>query len=180
MDGGEILTSVTIWITFIAYAAGASLFALSRNRDRTARLLWTIASVSLLAHIASAFHFYHHWSHSAAYRDTARQTYEMFGINWGAGVYLNYALLVFWLVDVGWWWRGGLDKYRRRSWLLVVAWHGLLLFMFFNATVVFGTGLIRWVGLVMCLGLCLAWWIAWRRSHERGKAGNRYHRQTAK
>ena len=164
MSRGEILTAVTIWLTILAYAVGAALFALSKNRhkwDSAARLIWTIACISLLAHVASAFHFYHQWSHNAAYRETARQTYEVFGVNWGGGVYFNYALVVLWIFDVGWWWLGGLLAYRRRPWLLTVAWHLFLIFMFFNATVVFGNGFVRWLGLCICLGLCVLWWIAW-------------------
>ena len=170
MSGGEILTALTIWITLVAYATGSAIFALSRARrrwDSSARLIWTLACVALLAHVASAFHFYHQWSHGAAYRDTARQTYEMFGINSGGGLYLNYALVVIWILDVLWWWVGGLDAYRRRPWLLVAAWHGFLVFMFFNATVVFGDGFVRWLGLFVCLGLCLVWWRALRKDLRR-------------
>lgn len=167
MSGGEILTAVTIWITLGAYAIGSVIFALSRARkrwDAWARLIWTLACVALLAHVASAFHFYHQWSHGAAYRDTARQMDEMFGVEWGGGIYLNYALLIIWVVDVLWWWIAGLDAYRHRPWLLVAAWHGFLVFMFFNATVVFGDGFVRWLGLCVCLGLWVVWWMALRRN----------------
>ena len=97
IGSGEILTKVTIWITIAGYAAGAAAFALSRERykwDSAARLAWTVACVGLLAHVAFAFHFYHGWSHGAAYRDTARQTDEVVGLNWGGGLYVNYALLI--------------------------------------------------------------------------------------
>ena len=165
MSSGQLLTTVTIWITLVAYAFGSAAFALSRNRNRwdaAARLGWTVACVSLLAHVATAFSSYHAWSHEAAYRDTARQTYEVFGINWGGGLYVNYALLVLWIADVGWWWLRGLDAYRRRPWPIVAASQGLLIFIFFNATVVFGAGPIRWAGLFICSGLCLVWWFALR------------------
>ena len=163
MSGGEILTAVTIWITLVAYATGSAIFALSRARrrwDSSARLIWTLACVALLAHVASAFHFYHQWSHGAAYRDTARQTYEMFGVKLGAGLYLNYALLIIWIVDVLWWWIGGLDAYPRRTWLLVAAWHGFLVFVF-KATVVWGGFVPGWD--LRVFGLCLVWWRALRR-----------------
>lgn len=160
MNGGEILTRATIWITIVAYAAGTTAFALSRRRvewDSTARLLWTLACIALLAHVASAFYFYHGWSHEAAYRDTARQTDEAVGINSGGGLYVNYALLILWIVDVIWWWSAGLEAYRSRATIISVAWHGFLIFIVFNATVVFGYGFVRWAGLFMCLSLCLVW-----------------------
>jgi hypothetical protein len=120
--------------------------------------------VALLAHVFCAFHFYHAWSHDAAYRETARQTDELFGINWGGGLFINYALIAGWLADVAWWWVRGVDSYRQRPWFLLAAWHGFVIFIIFNATVVFKTGLARWIGLAICLGLCLAWWRGWRHS----------------
>ncbi len=163
MSGGEFLTRLTIWITIAAYTSGAAAFALSRKRrnwDSAARLAWTVAWLSLLAHVTCAFHFYHGWSHGAAYLETARQTEEVFGLNWGGGLYINYALLMGWFLDVAWWWLCGLDAYRLRPWPLVAAWHGFLIFIIFNSTVVFKTGFVRWAGLSLSLGLCLMWWLA--------------------
>jgi hypothetical protein len=170
MSGGETLTKITIWLAIAGYAAGAAAFALSRGRnkwDSAARLAWTVACVSLLAHAACAFHFYHGWSHGAAYSDTARQTDEVFGLNWGGGLYVNYVLLIGWILDVSLWWRRGLDAYRRRPWALAVAWHGFLVFIVFNATVVFKTGPARWLGLCVCLGLCFVWWLTARDNSTR-------------
>jgi len=160
---GEILTRVTIWIAILGYVSGTVAFALTRNRhqgDSMARLAWTIAIVGLLAHAFCAFHYYHAWSESAAYRDTARQTNQVVGLNWGGGLYVNYAVIIGWVVDVGWWWVRGVGSYRHRPWLLTAAWHGFLIFIIFNSTVVFKTGFVRWAGLSVCLGLCLMWWLA--------------------
>lgn len=102
------------------------------------RWLWTLAFALMLVHVLLAFHGAHHWSHRAAYEDTARQTAEVFGVSWGSGVYANYVLLLVWAVDVVRWWRGGFSK----------ATQAFLAFMWFNATVVFGHGWIRWVGVL--------------------------------
>ena len=163
MDTGEFLTRGTIWVSIVGYVVGSVVFALSplsRRRaqwDSAARVVWSVACASLIAHFISAFQFYHGWSHAAAYRDTARQTEEVFGFNWGGGLFINYALLIAWIVDLAWWWRSGLDSYRKRPWPLVALWHGLLIFIIFNATVVFGDGMVRWVGLAICLLLTLTW-----------------------
>ena len=165
MVGGELLTRITIWLAVACYAAGSAAFALSRGRrawDGAARLVWTFACAALLAHVACAFHSYHAWSHDSAYLDTARQTNEVVGLNWGGGLYINYALMSGWVLDVAWWWLRGLDSHRRRWLPLVAAWHGFLLVIFFNATVVFKSGPARWAGLVVCLALCVAWWPAVR------------------
>ena len=167
LRAGEILTRVTIWITILGYAAGLAAFVLSRNRqkgDSLARLVWTIACIGLLVHVACAFHFFYGWSESAAYRETARQTDEVFGLNSGSGLYINHALIISWVLDLTWWWRRGVESYRERPWFLIVAWHGFLIFIIFNATVVFKTGLVRWAGLGISLGLCLMWWLGLKKS----------------
>jgi hypothetical protein len=167
MNGGEILTRVSIWITIIAFAIGFAAFALSRNRrnwDATARLAWTVACAALLAHVAFAFHFFHGWSHDDAYLETARQTENVVGLNWGGGLYINYALVIGWVLDTVCWWVLGLEVYRSRAWPLVTAWRGFLIFIIFNATVVFKTGFVRWAGLLVCLALGLAWLIGARDS----------------
>lgn len=163
MSSGEILTRLTIWITIASYAAGAATLMLSQRRPRwesVARLAWTVGGVSLLGHVAFAYNFYYGWSQTAAYRDTARQTAEVVGLDWGGGLYINYVVLGAWLMDVSWWWWRGHDAYRRRPWPLVATWHGFLIFIVFNATVVFKTGPVRWLGLGVCLGLGLVWWLA--------------------
>ena len=160
MDIGELLTRVTVWVSTVGYGVGSVLFAVSLGRARwtpATRLVWTAACACLLAHFLFAFHFYHGWSHAAAYSDTARQTEELFGFNWGGGLFINYALLIAWMVDIAWWWRSGLDSYRKRPWPLVVAWHGVLIFIIFNATVIFVQGPLRWAGVAICLLLVLTW-----------------------
>ena len=79
MRWGEFLTRGTIWISMLAYTIGCVVFATSRrwNGERWVRLAWTTGCVALLVHFVCAFHFYHAWSHAAAYVDTARQTAEI-------------------------------------------------------------------------------------------------------
>jgi hypothetical protein len=155
MRSGEFLTRGTVWISIVAYTIGCVAFA--RRHDRWARRLWTIGCAALLAHYICAFQFFHSWSHTSAYLDTARQTAAVFGINWGGGVFINYALAILWICDVTWWWFAGLNSYRRRPWLLTLIWHSFLIFIIFNATVVFKDGLTRWIGILVTLGLCLSW-----------------------
>ena len=167
MGGGEVLTKLTIWIAVACYFAGAICYALSRGRpswDARARVLWTAACAALIAHVACAFHFQHGWSHAAAYRDTARQTAEVFGLDWGGGLYVNYALVALWIADVCWWWGRGLRAYRRRPWPLAFGWQAFLLFVVFNATVVFEGGFVRWVGLGLSLALIFVWLSAARNT----------------
>lgn len=172
MSIGEFLTSLTIWISLLAYASGAAIFAHSRGRSRldaTVRIIWTVACSALLAHVFCAFQFYHHWSHAAAYVATAEQTSKMVNLNWGGGLYFNYAFVIGWILDIGWWWLRPLDSYRQRPWPLLVLWHSFMLFMFFNATVIFESGSQRWAGLLVCTFLCIVWLNAARQASNAGE-----------
>jgi hypothetical protein len=160
IDIGELLTRGTIWLAIVAYAIGSAVFVFARSRPRWLSLTlaaWTIGCISLIAHFICAFHFYHNWSHELAYRDTARQTEEIVGLNWGGGLFINYAVLVGWIVDIGWWWLSGINSYLSRRWRLVLLWHAFLVFIIFNATVVFDSGIVRWAGLAISLCLVVSW-----------------------
>ena len=92
-----------------------------------------------------------------AYHETARQTGEVLGLNWGGGLYVNYFFTLAWVIDVLWRW-AGMERYRQRPRWLSIAWHTLFFIIVVNSTVVFGTGLVRWLGLAACLSLALIWW----------------------
>ncbi|HZN09929.1 MAG TPA: hypothetical protein VFB65_24245 [Pyrinomonadaceae bacterium] len=160
MSSGEFLTRSTIWISILSYAVGCVVFAMASRQtqlDRWVRLAWTIGCAALILHFICAFQFFHSWSHESAYVDTARQTAAVFRINWGGGLFINYAVASLWFADVAWFWFAGVNSYRRRPWLLTLAWHSFLIFIIFNATVVFKDGMTRWIGLLVCLTLCLSW-----------------------
>src|SRR5689334_15347591 len=144
MSIGELLTRITVWLALCGYAVGAGIQLISRE-DRLwqarARWAWTIGCFAIVLHLVCAYHFYHGWSQPSAYLETARQTREVTGADWGGGLYINYAFIAAWIVDVCWWWRG-LEVYRQRSLLVVVVWHSVFLFIVFNATVVFKTGIL--------------------------------------
>ena len=103
---------------------------------RTARWFWTAGYVALLIHVFCAFQFFHHWSHAAAYAATARQTEQVVGLNWGGGLYVNYAFMAVWGADVVWWWLNPRSYERRHA---AIEWtvQLFLAFIIVNATVVF-------------------------------------------
>src|SRR5262245_62892766 len=152
MDAGELWTRWSIRVALTLYVL--ALIERSRSASGTylARLAWTLGFLALLVHLFCAFHFYHHWSHEAAYQATARQTSEVIGLDWGGGIYANYAFAVIWAADVAWWWARPATYAKRPR---IVEWtvQGFLFFIAFNATVVFGAGPIRWFGLAATLAL---------------------------
>lgn len=158
MSSGEFLTRSTVWISIVAYTIGSVVFATARRQlDKWARLAWTTGCAALVAHFICAFQFFHAWSHQSAYLETARQTAKVFAINWGGGLFINYAVAGLWAADVASWWLAGLSSYRRRPRWLTLIWHGFLIFIIFNATVVFKDGPARWIGLLVSLTLMLSW-----------------------
>src|SRR5262245_61980627 len=128
MSNGEFLTRASIWGTLAGYFFGVALLLLSRwkpNLVSSARWSWTVACVCLCIHVIFAYHFYHRWSQESAFQETSRQTAAVVGLEWGGGLYFNYALIGGWLVDVIWWWRH-LDLYQRRSSFVTAIWQGFL------------------------------------------------------
>ena len=146
---GEWLTRGTVWLALSLYVAGQIL-----PHRSAARWFNTLGCVAFLAHVACAFQFYHGWSHSVAYADTARQTKELTGWNSGAGLYINYLFALVWMGDVIWSWA----SYDARPPWITWSVRGFFWFMIFNGAVVFARGPIRGFGLLLCLALVGCWW----------------------
>ena len=98
ITAGELLVRPTASLAFIAYVRGTAA-SLRHPTGRAFGLLWLAGAGLLLVHLLAAFHFKHAWSHAAAHADTARQTREFSGLDWGGGLYLNYLLILVWLAD---------------------------------------------------------------------------------
>jgi hypothetical protein len=146
VSGGELLTRWTVRAALALYVVTLVLRLAAPGRRELARAAWTTGCVLFLAHVAAAFHYFHGWSHGDAYRETARQTGEMVGTYWGGGLYLNYLFTLAWAADVAnWWWRGTKGYAARPRWIDLLL-HGFMVFMAFNAVVVFESGLVRAAG----------------------------------
>ena len=166
MTAGEMLTRWTVRAALLLYAATLAVRLAAPSRRRIARLLWTAGCVVFLAHVAAAFHFFHGWSHAHAYHETARRTADMFGTYWGGGLYLNYLFTLAWAADAAWWWGVGIDEYERRPRWVVIALQAFMFFMAFNATVVFGHGWVRLLGLGGSAALAVS--LVWHSRQNRG------------
>ncbi|HYO62667.1 MAG TPA: hypothetical protein VER08_03320 [Pyrinomonadaceae bacterium] len=169
------MTKATVWLALLGYAAGASALLLARGREepaargrlrKFARGAWTFGCAWFLAHVASAFNFQHGWSHAHAYAETARQTGEVVGVSFGAGVFVSYVFTLLWAADTLWWWLAP-DSHERRPRFLDVVWHALFFFIVFNGTVVFERGPARWLGLLITAALVAAWWAGRERVRLR-------------
>lgn len=153
---GELLTRWTVRLVVACYLARLFVDAGShaRQRENAARWFWTAGCGLYLVHVACAFHFYHGWSHSAAWEHTARRTAELTGLHWGGGLLVNYAFTLVWLGDVVLWWRRP-EAHRQRSRRLTWVLQAFMAFIIFNATVVFGPPFWKWAALPAIAGLAI-------------------------
>ncbi len=151
MSTGELITRWTVRLALACYFLAVGMRLTGRGAARRTAIacgIYTAGCLLFLIHVAAAFEVFHHWSHRDALEETARQTQELTGIRAGIGLWLNYLFTLLWCVDVGCWWRT-----RNAPWPVsrrTLALHAFMLFMIFNATAIFETGAIRWLGALGC------------------------------
>ncbi len=181
---GVLLTKWTIRLALACYVAYLAGWLLASNKNsahgncwpRIAQAIWTHGCALFIVHVACAFHFYHHWSHVAAWQSTAQETKELLGVTFGDGIYFSYLFLVLWVLDVAWLWlrphtikaangtptesatvdATSVPQPRIRTiqtprWRVLV--HIFLVFIAFNGAIVFEYGPTRWAGIAACLTL---------------------------
>jgi hypothetical protein len=131
MDVGQ---TVTVWTARAAAGVFVVAVVLLLRRDaRRARIASTLGLAAYLVHVWAAFTYFYAWSHEVAYRETARQTAELFGLRWGGGLYLNYLFTGVWVVDCAGSW---LRFWERRSAGVRMAAYAFMSFMVVNGTIV--------------------------------------------
>src|SRR5262245_3785779 len=103
---GEDWTRNTVRLSLGYYALAALLMLCLRPNDwaangrlvRLVRLLWTLAWLAYMIHLACAFHFYHGWSHAEALEHVRRRARV------GEGIFVSHLFTLLWTLDVAWWW----------------------------------------------------------------------------
>lgn len=169
---GDDLTRYTVRLSLLYYAIAATLMLLlqpdewpaTQGRGRLARWCWTLAWLTYLVHLAMAFHHYHHWSHA----DAMEHTRQVSGA--GEGIFMSHLFTVVWTLDVLTWWLRPARYALRSPWIGRLL-HAFMLFIIFNATVVYETGLIRWCGLLLFAELAAVnlyrGWLRWPQTTGR-------------
>jgi hypothetical protein len=148
----------TIWIALLLFCAGEFGRRRSRCEGSSAGWAWWafLAGALLCAiHIGIAMRAAHAWSHESAIAATARQTQAVYGVNWGGGVFLNYAFVAVWLLEA-WRWRrrpAGKRDARVITWMTRV----FFLVMILNGAVIFAAGTRRIAGALLVLWLLWIW-----------------------
>jgi hypothetical protein len=147
-DPADAVTRQTARVAVLFW--GLAAVALLLGRREFGRAAWIVGAGTLIIHVVTAFDRVHGWKHAAAYRHVEAVS------GFGPGIFVSYAFTVIWADDALWWW---IDRrtYESRIASLDRAIHCFIAFVVFNATVVYETGLIRWVGgvLFLVLGILL-------------------------
>ena len=159
---GAPVVALTIWTALVLYVAG-EFGRVRRPPAAWARPVWLLGAFVYLGHVAAAFGIHHDWSHAVAYAYTAAQTEAYFGLDWGGGLWVNYAFTAIWVAE-GLWWRLAPAHYARRQPALTTAVRGVFLFMIANGAVVFVSGPRRGLGIAVLAALGWIWWAARARA----------------
>jgi hypothetical protein len=146
-DDFQVRYTADIAVLFWLIAVLALLF----EKQRFARLNWTLGWIGFVIHLDAAFGLAHHWSHAKAFEHVR----EVSG--YGEGIFASYLFTLVWTADVIWWWASPRGYAARPRWVGYML-HGFMGFIFINATVVYETGYIRWAGIVGTV-LVLAVWL---------------------
>lgn len=168
---GEFLTRWTIRLALACYVfCLASVIrgrgSTDRQQNQVVRVIWTLGCGLFITHVVAAFGYYHHFSHQAAYDDTARQTREQLGFAFGGGIYFSYVFLALWILDVAWRWLAPSTRPAWFDWPL----HAFMFFIAFNGAIIFEGGVSRMAGIVACLLLAgIFVWRCMRRSKSRAQ-----------
>lgn len=168
---GSLLTQWTIRLALVClviYWSGLLWLTCRKTRAETAkfaalRWIWTAGCVLFIAHVASAFHFTHHWSHHHAWLHTEAETQRLMGFSFGDGIYFSYVFLLLWVADVCLLWL----NVARPTWLLASV-HTFLFFIAFNGAIVFEDGPTRPVGMAVVVVLAALFAVVvWMRASNR-------------
>ena len=149
---GELLTRWTIRLALACYVYCLASFLLGKGqsdpkRGNIVRIVWTLGCGLFVAHVIAAFGFYHHFSHQAAYDDTAQQTQEILGFAFGGGIYFSYLFLGLWVADAAWRWLSPASRPAWLDWPL----HFYMFFIAFNGAIVFEGGVSCVAGIAACV-----------------------------
>ena len=148
----------TIWVALGLFATGETGRSFTRAGSNPPGWAWWafISGLVLsIAHTVLAFAVVHNWRHDDAVLNTALQTEAMFGIDAGAGVYVNYVFFAAWLGDAIWWRvaPAGYVRPAAATWAL----RAFYMIVIFNAAVVFAAGPRRIAGLLLVSWLARVW-----------------------
>jgi hypothetical protein len=157
MSNEDWLIRLTAFISFTAYIGALTKWGgKPRSGFFSFSNMWMLGCIAFVIHFISAFHYKYEWSHAKAIEFTARQTFQITGVKTGIGLYFNYFFTLTWLSDLLWLKLANQSYKNRPRWLCHPI-HGFIAFMWFNATVIFGSLIGQLIGGFAFLGVVSLW-----------------------
>lgn len=138
---------LAMFIVFVAEANG------KKRTNRSLAVIWLFGASLSLCHGMGTIATFHNGSQSIAWESTAQQTEALIGLRIGAGLFVNYAFILIWLIDSGVCLLAP-KSYDRLPKAICRTINGFLIFIAINGAIVFQPGWTRWIGI-----LCVAIWI---------------------
>lgn len=167
-----IAWSIRISLVFFAAVLLARLWLGPHSGKRVLAIFWTIGFLLFLVHVLTAYHFHYNWNHSVAVTETAQQTKEQIGIEFGSGIYFNFVFLICCGVEVIWSWCPNRHCTGVVRWLRSFGF-ATMLFIAFNGTVIFKSGWMRALGLLFtAMLICVYVAIRLRKLQSPETGGN--------
>lgn len=160
----NILLYLTVWLALAAFAAG------ELGKARARAWAWSMSAsgaILLTIHILLAMAEHHGWSLASALEATARQTDDMFGLNWGGGVYVNYVFAAVWIAEL-FVWRQWPEGYAMRPGWIRWSLRAFYLVLIVSGAIIFAGGWRRLIGLAI-VGVLAASWLPGRDDGRRGR-----------
>jgi hypothetical protein len=149
----------TIWIALLLFATGEAGRRRGLGRGSPPAWAWpafAAGAVLCAVHVTLAMWLAHGWSHDSAVAATARQTNAVYGLDWGGGVFANYAFVAVWAFDA-WRWRPRADRPGTGSDALTWTTRVFFLIMILNGAVIFVAGPRRMLGAALVAALLWIW-----------------------
>jgi hypothetical protein len=150
----------TIWMALALFVAGED----NKRRERDTQIhrpwtvrLWGVGAILACVHSLVALGVVYDWDHARAVQVTAERAADVYGVAWRGSLFVNYAFLAWWLVDVRWWWRhprGYFVRARTVEW----CWRIVAFVMLANGAIVFASPTGRLAGAPLIALLLLVWW----------------------
>jgi hypothetical protein len=151
----------TTWMAlalFVAAEAGRQRLSPPDRPAAWARPALILGVLLMVCHVLLALGFRYGWNHDAAVRETARQAAAVYGFEWRGNIYVSYAFVVLWFVEV-WRWPARADRGTAATDGIGWALRAFFFSIIFNGAVVFATtAWSRALGVVLVTGLVWAWW----------------------
>ena len=155
---GEAVLRGSIQLAVVCYLVRVAILLRGRQSEWPTVAecaVWTLGCAFYLIHLYAAFAHVHFWSHAAAVQHTAEETARVTGIRRGDGVWVNYVFTIIWVADCLRLITARL-RHQKTNRRINRGTQIIFAFIVFNATVVFGPAVYRWLLLPV---VAILWWM---------------------